>query len=109
VGQTHGHYVQGEVHPTPIDTGTLTVTSQRITFQGSSHTLEHDLAKLLGAEHHGGEFVLSVSNRQHPTTLYVGPSVEIWLDARIHLALALHAGAADQALAQLHAQLADLG
>lgn len=108
VGQTHGHYVQGEPHPSAIDSGTLTVTTQRITYQGASHTVEHDLAKLLSVEHHGGEFVLSVSNRQHPTTLFVGTAVEVWLDARIHLALALHAGQGDAAITQLRAQLAEV-
>ncbi len=108
VGQTHGHFVQGESHPSAIDSGTLTVTTQRITYQGTSHTVEHLLDKLMSVEHHEGEFVLSVSNRQHPTTLFVGSTVEIWLDARIHLALALHSGQGDEAVARLREQLAEL-
>src|ERR1700682_5764264 len=51
VGTSKGHYVQGDEVPTPIDTGTLTITDQRVVFQGTKATREWAFSKLLGVQH----------------------------------------------------------
>src|ERR1700682_1731780 len=46
VGTSKGHYIQGDEVPTPIDTGTLTITNQRVVFQGTKATREWAFSKL---------------------------------------------------------------
>ena len=77
VGQTRGHYVQGEPVPTAIDSGNVFITNMRVIFQGAKQTRECLFAKLIGVEHddQAGTTVISVSNRQKPTTIHYGPSI----------------------------------
>ncbi len=88
VGATRGHYVQGTPHPTAIDTGTVFVTNHRVIFQGANQTRECTFDKLLGVQHsdEDGITVLSVSNRQKPTTIHYGPRIAGWFDFRLDLA-----------------------
>src|SRR5438270_3042221 len=51
VGGTRGHYMQGQEAPTVIDTGTATITDQRVVFQGTKRTREWAFVKLLGYQH----------------------------------------------------------
>lgn len=51
VGKSTGHYVQGAEVPTPIDTGTLTITNRRVVFQGPKATREWAFSKLIGFQH----------------------------------------------------------
>ena len=108
VGQTHGHYVQGEPVPTAVDTGTFTITSQRMVYQGSKKSLECTFAKLLGIHHGAGGLTISVSNRQKPMTVHYGERLDDWVATRLTIALALFHGEASDAVAQLQAQISEL-
>jgi hypothetical protein len=89
VGASKGHYVQGEPHPTAIDTGTAFITNQRVVFKGSSQSRECLFTKLLGYDlNTDGSATFSVSNRQKPTTIQYGTKLNSWVQIRLELALA---------------------
>ena len=104
VGATRGHYVQGQPHPTAVDHGTLSITNQRIVYQGATKTAECLFTKLLGVQESDGALVISVSNRQKPTIVHVGGSLEDWVTDRISIATSLYQGDRDEVLARLHEQ-----
>ena len=106
VGQTRGHYVQGEPTPTAIDNGTCFITNQRIIFQGAKQTRECLFAKLIGIEHDDqtGTTVISVSSREKPTTIHYGSKIAWWFDFRVDLALAQFKGTVAELVAQLPAR-----
>jgi hypothetical protein len=66
VGGTRGTSVQGDDETKLIDTGTATITDQRIVFQGQKQAREWAFSKLLGYEHdqHSPWTPIQVSNRQ---------------------------------------------
>lgn len=66
VGQSRGQFVQEAERPTPIDQGSITVTNQRVVFQGASVVREWHFAKLVGVSHDPNLpwTALQVSNRQ---------------------------------------------
>lgn len=66
VGANRGTYQQGAEVPTAIDFGTITVTNQRVVFQGAKQTREWLYSKMLGFQHDPDAPVtyLQVSNRQ---------------------------------------------
>jgi len=108
VGATKGHYVQGDLAPTAVDTGTMYVTSSRVVFRGSAQTRECAFAKLLAVDHDpdAGTTTLSVSNRSRPTTIHYGPAAAATVDFRLDLALARFRGTVDDLVAGLEADLA---
>lgn len=108
VGASKGHYMQGEPTPTAIDTGTVTVTSSRVVFQGSAQTRECVFAKLIGVHHDAvsGTTTLSVSNRKTPVTVRYGPGVSETFEFRLDLALAHFRGTVDELVAGLEADIA---
>jgi hypothetical protein len=108
VGSTRGHYVQGAPIPTAVDVGTMSITNQRIVYQGSKKTSESTFAKLLGIQHAPGSITVSVSNRQKPTVLYFGPNHDDWVSNHLSIALALYNGEADTVKAQLQSQIDEL-
>ena len=108
VGQTRGHYVQGAPVPTAVDNGTLTITNQRIVYQGANKNSECAFAKLLGIQHGSGGLSISVSNRQRPTVVHFGTAIDDWVSNRLSIALALYNGDAGDAVTQLQAQLSEL-
>jgi hypothetical protein len=108
VGQTRGHYIQGAPVPTAVDTGTLTITSQRIVYQGSKKTAECAFAKLLGIQHGAGGLSISVSNRQKPTVVHFGERLDDWVTNRLTIAMALFNDDAGDTAAQLQAQITEL-
>lgn len=108
VGQTRGHYVQGAPVPTAVDSGTLTITSQRIVFQGSKKSAECAFAKLLGIQHGAGGLTISVSNRQKPTVVHFGERLDQWVTNRLTIAMALFNGDAAASVSQLQEQIAEL-
>ncbi len=108
VGQTRGHYVQGEPTPTAVDTGILTITSQRIVYQGTNRTAECRFAKLLGIQHGEGGLTVSVSNRQKPMIVHFGVALDDWVSNRLTIALALYHGDAAATVAQLESQIREL-
>lgn len=105
VGTTRGHYVQGAPTPTAVDHGTMTITNQRIVYQGTSKTSECSFTKLLGIQHSPGSITISVSNRQKPTTVHYGESLDDWLTARLNVALALFHGEAQEAKDQIQDEI----
>lgn len=93
VGQSKGHFVQGEERPTPIDTGLFVVTSQRCIFVGVKRTMEWAYAKLIGFSLDGdGVAMFNVSNRQKASGVYYGTQYESVFDAAIAAAIARFAG-----------------
>jgi hypothetical protein len=89
VGGTRGHTVQGEERPTPIDSGTVTITDQRVVFQGAKQAREWDYTKLLGYQHDPRLpwTAIQVSNRQKVSgVLYDNEHAE---EFHFRLALAL--------------------
>lgn len=108
VGGTRGHFKQGTPVPTAVDTGTMTITNQRIVYQGDQRTAECSFSKLLGIKHSGDGISISVSNRQKPTNLFYGHEIDDWVTSHLTLALALFNGEGDAAKAQIEAQINEL-
>ena len=110
VGATRGHYVQGDPVPTAIDSGNVFITNKRVIFQGAKQTRECLFAKLIGIEHDDqiGTTVVSVSNRQKPTTIHYGPKIAGWFDFRMDLALAQYKGTVDDLVLGLQTELAGI-
>jgi hypothetical protein len=110
VGANKGHYVAGAPVATAIDTGTVHITNRRVVFQGASQTRECAYVKLIGFQHDSAEgtTVLSVSNRQRPTTIHYGPRLSADFEFRLDLALAHFHGAVDQLLASLRHELTEI-
>lgn len=90
VGASKGHYVQDPPHPQTTDTGTLVVTNKRILFIGAKRTVECLFTKVIALSVDSGVVTVSVSNRQKPTVISVGKSLEDWLTPRLNIALAFH-------------------
>ena len=106
VGRSKGHFVQGAPTPTAIDVGTAYVTNQRVVFQGSKQTRECRFDKLIGFQHTtDGSTVISVSNRQKPTTIHYGEELSGWFDFRLDLALAHYRGDLPSLINQLQEDL----
>jgi hypothetical protein len=108
VGATRGHYVQGEPHPTAVDHGVMTVTNQRIVYLGASKTSECTFQKLLGIQHSPGGITISVSNRQKPTVIFFGDSLDDWVTNRLSIALALFNGDEAAVQRQLQTQIQEM-
>jgi hypothetical protein len=88
VGRTKGHYVQGAEQPTVIDRGRLFLTNKRAVFVGTKQTRECLFDKLVGYDYLADAVVLSVSNRQKPTTVMYGRGIAPEVQFRVELALA---------------------
>ncbi|MGH2747467.1 MAG: hypothetical protein ACRDKB_06040 [Actinomycetota bacterium] len=88
-GGTRGQYVPGPEVPTPIDSGTVVITNQRVVFFGPKHSREWAFTKLLAVDHDEQHpwTSLAVSNRQKVSgILYDNENAETF---RFRLALAL--------------------
>ena len=108
VGETRGHYVSGPPVPTAVDEGVMTITTQRIVYQGAAKTAECPYVKLLGIQHAPGVITISVSNRQRPTVLHFGAGLDAEVSNCLSVAMSIFNGEADQAAAQLQSQIAEL-
>jgi hypothetical protein len=111
VGTSKGHYVQGDEVPTPIDTGTLTITDQRVVFQGTKATREWAFSKLIGIQHvdlpKSPWTAIQVSNRQKTSGFLYTPAVAAGVRFRLDLAIAHYHGEVDEMIRALEAQLAE--
>jgi hypothetical protein len=107
VGGTRGHYEAGAEAPTVIDTGTATITDQRVVFQGAKQTREWSFAKLLGYQHFDGPpwTAIEVSNRQKTSGVLCDEKTAELFQFRLALALAHNRGQVDEFVAQIAAQL----
>jgi hypothetical protein len=88
VGASKGTFEQGEETPTPIDTGTFTVTSTRAIFTGQKHSREWAWSKLLSVTHYDpGWTAMAVSNRQKVSGVGVDSAnrelFEFWIDLAV--------------------------
>lgn len=107
VGGTRGHYVQGPEAPTVIDTGTATITDQRLVFQGAKQSREWAFAKLLGYQHFDSPpwTAIQVSNRQKTSGVLCDAATAGDFQFRLALALAHYQGQVTQFVAQVDQQV----
>lgn len=109
VGATRGTFVQGDEHPTPIDTGTLTITDHRAVFLGAQQTREWAWSKLLGF--HDDAVTawtgIAVSNRQKISGIGYPPGQAATVRVTLELAAAIANGTVDQLIADLEAERAE--
>jgi hypothetical protein len=107
VGGTRGSYAQGEEVPTPIDTGTVTVTDQRVVFQGAKQAREWLFSKLLGYQHSASMpwTALQVSNRQKVSGVLYDKAHAEDFHFTLALALANYRGEVPAFVAHLEAEL----
>ena len=109
VGGTRGHVVPGAEVPTPIDSGTATITDQRVVFQGTKQVREWDYAKLLGYQHDPAQpwTAIQVSNRQKVAGILYDRVHADEFQFRLALALAHYHHDVDGFVHQLEAQAAE--
>jgi hypothetical protein len=109
IGTTHGTFIQGDEHPTPIDTGTLTITDHRAVFLGAQQTREWTWSKLVGF--HDDNLTawtgIAVSNRQKISGVAYPPSETASVRLTLELAAALGNGTVDACVADLKSERAD--
>ncbi len=111
IGSTKGHYVQGDETPTPIDTGTVTITDQRLVFQGIKATREWGFAKLLGVQHVDDRqwpwTAIQVSNRQKTSGFMYPAKIATVVRFRLDLALAHFHGEVEDFIARIQEQVTE--
>src|SRR5437764_854201 len=107
IGGTRGHYEPGAEQPTAIDTGTATITDQRVVFQGAKQTREWAFTKLLGYQHFDSPpwTAIQVSNRQKTSAVLCDPATAGNFQFRLALALAHYQGEVPAFVTQLETQL----
>ena len=107
VGGTRGHYEAGAEQPTVIDTGTATITDQRVVFQGAKQTREWAFVKLLGYQHFDSPpwTAIQVSNRQKTSGVLCDADTAGNFQFRLALALAHYQDEVPAFVAQLDAQI----
>jgi hypothetical protein len=90
VGSQRGHMVEVGRSWQPDDSGTLSITSQRLVFTGTRHSVEMLYAKLLSLNVFTDAVEVHVSNRQKPTTLRVpnGPMITAAVNSAMQRLLA---------------------
>jgi hypothetical protein len=109
VGKTQGTYVQGELKPTAIDMGLLAVTNQRAVFVGNKATRECLFSKLVAVDvSQPDHIVLSVSNRQKPTSILFTADRAFVAALRIKLGLAMFQGDVEGFASEVKQYLAQL-
>jgi hypothetical protein len=111
LGQSRGTYIQGAETPTVIDTGSGSVTTKRVVFQGDKYTREWDFSKLIGVIHYSDKpcTAIQVSNRQK-TSGIVYPDVPSPEPLRLafEVAIAIFHGESDGMVEELRRELAKL-
>lgn len=107
VGGTRGHYDAGQEAPAVIDTGTATVTDQRVVFQGAKQSREWAYTKLLGYQHFDSPpwTAIQVSNRQKTSGVVCDTKTAEVFQVRLALAIAHFRGEVPAFVAQLDEQL----
>ena len=107
VGGTRGQFQAGAEQPTVIDTGTATITDQRVVFQGAKQTREWAYSKLLGYQHFDSPpwTAIQVSNRQKTSGVLCDSETAGNFQFRLALALAHYSRQVPAFVSQLTAQL----
>jgi hypothetical protein len=108
VGGTRGHSVPGAEVPTPIDTGTATITDQRVVFQGDKQAREWAYAKLIGYHHDPAApwTAIQVSNREKVSGILYDHAHADEFHFRLALALAHYHHDVEGFVHQLEAEVA---
>ncbi len=108
-GSSRGTFVPGEERPTPIDEGTVTVTNQRVVFQGMKQTREWAYAKMIGVQHDPNLpwTAIQVSNRQKTSGFLYDETNTALIRFRLALAMAHFTGNIDQLVAEMDGDLAE--
>jgi hypothetical protein len=103
VGATRGHFEPGPEAPTVIDTGSVTITDQRVVFQGSKQAREWPFSKLLGVHDDPATpwTAIAVSNRQKVSGVLYSTAEAEEFRFRLHLAVADQSGNRDAFVAAL--------
>ncbi|MFF4508931.1 DUF4429 domain-containing protein [Streptomyces sp. NPDC001401] len=88
IGSSSRSYIPGPEVQTPVDQGSIIVTTQRVVFKGTKASREWVFDKLLGVDNaaDGTSVLLHVSNRQKVSGLLLGKSSEAF---QVFLALGL--------------------
>jgi len=108
VGQTRGHHQAGAEQPTVIDTGTASITDQRVVFQGAKQTREWAFSKLLGYQHFDSPpwTAIQVSNRQKTSGILCDAKTAENFQFRLTLAEAHFNDQVPTLVSQLEAKIA---
>ena len=99
-------YVPGEEVPTAIDSGTVTITDQRVVFQGDKQAREWPFGKLLGFESRGEWTSFQSSGRQKVSGVGYGPENCRQWEFMLGLAFARFDGSLPTFVAGLRGELA---
>jgi len=108
LGQSAGTFVQGEENPTIIDTGNVSITSQRVVFQGEKYTREWEFSKLIGVMHYSDRplTAIQVSNRQKTSGIAYTQEISAIFQLAMTVAVAMFRGEDDEMLSELREELA---
>lgn len=111
-GGMRGHYVPGDEQETQLDTGSATITNQRIVFAGSRQTREWKFENLAGRQLTGNRKMswleLPVSNRQKMSALSFPKDQAAAVVSAVELALLFHQDNQGPLIEKLRQQIADL-
>jgi hypothetical protein len=111
IGKSAGTYVQGAEAPTVIDTGNISITTQRVVFQGDKYTREWDYSRLIGVIHYSDKpaTAIQVSNRQKTSGIvYAGVNSIQPIRLAMTVAIAIYQGETEEAIKELRDELANL-
>jgi hypothetical protein len=111
VGKSAGTFVQGAETPTVIDTGSVSITTQRVVFQGGKYTREWDFSKLIGVIHYSDHpaTAIQVSNREKTSGIvYAGVDSPEPLRLAMTVAIAIFQGQTEETLKELRDELVKL-
>ena len=102
--------MQGDETPTIIDTGDVSITTQRVVFQGSKYTREWSYSKLVGIMHYADQprTAIQVSNREKTSGIVYTNPLSGLVRLRLTVAIAIFNGEAEQTAQQLRGELAAL-
>jgi hypothetical protein len=107
IGGNRGTFQQGAEVPTVIDTGRLTISNQRIVFQGNKQTREWGFSKLIGYQHDPDLPItyFQVSNRQKTSGLLYDDKSAATFRLRLAVALAWADGDASEIIPVLEEKM----
>ncbi len=111
VGKSAGTFVQGAETPTLIDTGNISITTQRIVFQGDKYTREWDYSKLIGLIHYSDKptTAIQVSNREKTSGIvYAGVNSTEPVRLAMTVAIAIYRGETEETIKEVRDELAKL-
>jgi hypothetical protein len=110
VGKTAGRFVQGAESATIIDQGAVTITTQRVAFQGGKYTREWLFSKLVGVMQYSDQpwIAIQVSNRQKTSGISCGHVAPDVVRLKLAVAVAIFHGESVEAAKELRQELAEL-